>query len=354
MDNTTLDNTTLSPLHEMEDQAVNSPGWVAFTAFKALITIIGLLSNITTFVTLKLNSKGFSTVSRTVLQNQAIADSFVCIMGIGLYTQNPFWLTANHGINSFICQVWHSQAIYWSGVLLSVWNVVFITIERFILINYPFKHRDILPKHIYLAFAIMNILCILLIIPAYLMTKYDEESSRCLLKPYFSSPGFGIVLQVLMYWWFTISYAVPVGIFIGLYTKTLSTLRQRQEKLKEINQESRVLKVADQQLTRTAGAVAIVFVIALSWDAWFCVLSTLFDNIDYEFNSTLQVLGVFFADLNSCANPFIYATFMPAFRRSLTKTFRFRKTINDGEASTTLQCTTMNQTNRNTSKATSS
>lgn len=334
MVNTTLDN--VLPLHEMKNNVIDSSGWVAFTVFKALITIIGLLSNIATFITLKLNSKGFSTVSRIVLQNQAIADSFVCIMGIGIYTQPQFWLTSNHSLNSFLCQVWHSQAIYWSGVLLSVWNVVFITVERFILINQPFKHRDILSKHIYLAFAIMNVLCILLLIPAYLMTKYDHAKSKCLLRPYFPSPVFEMLLQVFMFWWFTIGYALPVAIFIGLYTKTLSALRQRQEKLKESNQESRFLKLADQQLTRTAGAVGIVFVIALSWDAWLCILSTIFDSIEYKFNSPLQVLGVFFADLNSCANPFIYATFLPGFRRSLAKTFGFRKGINDGDTSNTL------------------
>ena len=119
-----------------------------------------------------------------------------------------------------------------------------------------------------------------------------------------------------------------------MYSKTLITLRIRQKKFKEANQKSHVLKVADQQLTRTAIAVAVVFVIALSWDSWFYLLGFC-KLVEYNFNTPVQIVGVFFATLNSCANPLIYAAFLPCFRRSLAKTFRLRNTTMNTDAMNT-------------------
>ena len=108
----------------MEEENMSSHGWFLLTVIGTLIPFVGLICNFITFVTLKLNATGFSPISRIILQNQAIADSFVSTMGIVFFTQKHLWVTSNHLFNTILCHVWHSQAIYWSGVLLSVWNVV--------------------------------------------------------------------------------------------------------------------------------------------------------------------------------------------------------------------------------------
>ena len=90
---------------------------------------------------------------------------------------------------------------------------------------------------------------------------------------------------------------------------------------------NQILKIADKQMTKTAGAVATVFIISMSWDAWSFILST----AEYTFHSPLQTIGMFFAALNSCANPFIYAAFLPAFRRSLKVTLKWRGKSTNGD-----------------------
>ena len=74
--------------NEPEYTVLESPTWIGFAVFKTILMIIGLLGNVLTFATLAINPQGFKLVSRILLQLQAIADCFVCIMGIGLYTQN--------------------------------------------------------------------------------------------------------------------------------------------------------------------------------------------------------------------------------------------------------------------------
>ena len=309
----------------MDTEFADLPGWIVFTVFKTIVIILGLVTNIATFFSLTMNSEGLPQISRILLQHQAIADSFVCIMAIGIFTQNFMWMTANHAFNFVLCQAWHGQAIYWGGVLLSVWNIVLIAVERFMLINYPFKHRNLRPKHVYTVIVLMYSMNIICCIPGPLNVKYDKNRTECLNELYSDSPSFASFMSNFSIFWFLIIYAAPITIFIVLYTRSLFTLRKLQQKFRESNQKSFVLKVADQRLTRNAIAVAIVFVISLSWDSWFYVLA-FSENVKYDLNSPFQVVGVFLATLNSCANPFIYAAFLPSFQRSLAKTFRMGNT----------------------------
>ena len=133
---------------------------------------------------------------------------------------------------------------------------------------------------------------------------------------------------------FFILYAIPITFFIVMYTKIVWTLRQRRRLLDEMQQQSRILDIADHQLTRTGLVVAIVFFISLSWDAWFYLLAYA-GLANYEMNSILQIVGVFLAALNSCANPFIYSASLPIFRKSIKKTFRCGNLKDGGESGCT-------------------
>ena len=42
-----------------------------------------------------------------------------------------------------ICQVFHSQSLYWSVMLISIMNLEVIAIERFCAIVFPFKHAKV-------------------------------------------------------------------------------------------------------------------------------------------------------------------------------------------------------------------
>ena len=117
--------------------------WIKAIIFiKTVITSIGLLANITTLASLILNGDLFPLIGRILLIHQAIVDTFICMMAIGIYNQPFMWSTDNVTFDFLVCQVWHGQAIYWGAVLLSVWNVVLIALERFILLNHPVKHRN--------------------------------------------------------------------------------------------------------------------------------------------------------------------------------------------------------------------
>ncbi len=288
------------------------------------LTIFGLAANILTLVTLSINSHSFSTAIRTLLIHQAIVDSFVCIMGIGLILQPFLWMSGNHHFDLFLCQAWHGQAIFWGGVFLSVWNLVFIAIERFLLVVFPLRHQKLHCKHLYCVFLVMYLMSVIMLGPAYFQVRYDVNDGQCHNNEYFFQ---GQLMKTIMHgyaiFWFLIIYAIPVILFFILYGHLLLSLHKRQTC--STLGSSRIINNANQQLTRTAITVTFIFIISLSWDSWFYLLGFA-GVVSYEVNSTMQIIGVFLTVFNSCANPAIYSASMPIFRKSLKNIARCRFT----------------------------
>ena len=312
--------------------------WIkVITYIKTVITSIGLLANLTTFVSLILNGDSFPLIGRILLIHQATVDTFICMMAIGIYNQPFMWYTDNVTFDFLVCQVWHGQAIYWGAVLLSVWNVVMIAFERFILLNHPVKHRNLQQNIVYKTLAFAYFLSIICLLPAYFFVTYKHNGyyGKCYYGYYISKENghkewiANIFKKFMMFYgvfWFFIVYAIPIGILITLYTKIILKLRQRRNRklsTLHVHQEPDIIELAQRQITKTAVAISIVFIISLSWESFYCLLGFT-KVIPYEFNKLPQVIGIFLATLCSSSTPFIYAASMPIFRKSLKKTFRCR------------------------------
>ena len=322
--------------------------WIKVIIFiKTVITSIGLLANIITLASLILNGDLFPLIGRILLIHQATVDTFICTMAIGIYNQPFMWSTDNVTFDFLVCQVWHGQAIYWGAVLLSVWNVVLIAFERFILLNHPVKHRNLQQNIVYKILASLYLFSIFCLLPAYFCVTYKHNGfyGKCYYGYYISKyNGYtewehNIFKKFMMFYgvfWFLIVYAFPIGILITLYTKIVLKLRERRNRkvsMLHVQQEPDIIVLAQRQITKTAVAISIVFIISLSWESFYCLLGFT-EVIYYEFNKLPQVIGIFLTTLCSSSTPFIYAASMPIFRNSLKKTFRCRTENSEGTQET--------------------
>ena len=293
--------------------------YVLFT----LITVLGLVANVTSFFVFLRNRKKFPRISRMLLQNQAVADICVCVFGIGMYTQKHtgLYVSKNAVFDEILCHTWHGQAIYWTSILVSVWALVLLAIERFLMVVYPYAHRNIKEKQIYLATSGTFLIILIMTIPLYFQVSYDRKEGKCMRghnQLYFKTDSFRKFMSVYATFWFIIIYVVPISCFVGLYSKVILTLRRRVQDQGQTHQGSRIFSKANKQMTKTGIAVAVVSMICLSWDSLFYFIAHN-SNLEYEFGTHRQHVGVFLAALNSCANPFIYLATLPIFKRSLEK-----------------------------------
>ena len=81
-----------------------------------------------------------------------------------------------------------------------------------------------------------------------------------------------------------------------------------------------ILDIADQQITKTAFAVSVVFIITLGPASFHCILGFT-GLVEFEYSNDFQIIEVFLATLDSCVTPFIYILFMPIFKKILKETF---------------------------------
>ena len=148
-------------------------------------------------------------------------------------------------------------------------------------------------------------------------------------KPFwnFFSGFFRFLPVIYGFFWFFISYALPIVIFITLYVLTVYNIRGRQRQQDNVNQKA-VFKRANKNITRTAVAITICFVISQSPESWAYLIHKTYRTAEnkplrfYFKSSPIQTTFIFFACLNSVINPIIYCASLKVFRTSLRRTFR--------------------------------
>ncbi|KAK2170857.1 hypothetical protein NP493_1129g00034 [Ridgeia piscesae] len=280
------------------------------------LTCIGYVANKVTFITLVKNGHMFSPAICLLLKHQALLDSWVSAMGTILLLQPPLWKTGRYGFDLVVCYVWHSQAIYWATIYMSVWNLVAIAVERYIAVCHPFKHNDFQGTPVRVSIASMYGASVIILSPSYMQVRFKDN--MCISE--YLIPGklgedffYGYSILCL----FTL-YLLPALAFMFLYGRIVMSLRRH----KKTSQSgtSKALKTVQVTITKTAFVVTLVFMVTIGFDAWSYTLG--YTGVtNYEFGTPVQKIGVFFAVCNSVINPFVYLLLMPAFRDSLAKTF---------------------------------
>ncbi|KAK2186405.1 hypothetical protein NP493_201g02032 [Ridgeia piscesae] len=261
----------------------------------------GVVANTLTFVTLTINGRAFSRLTAILLRHQALIDAAVCALASGVFMQTSVWHVGQYAIDYAVCFVWHSQYIYWAMVLLSVWNLVFIAVDRLIAVCFPIKYKSLSPCARRPPFDSL---------PS--STANATSASHCPLD----------LAKAFYYWfsvyWLFVAYIVPMVSFLLLYGRTVLQLRRQRFAVASAT-HSQTLTKSTIRVTKCAITVTVIFAATISYDSiYFCLGNV--GATSYELGKPVQLVGILMTVCNSLANPFMYAIFMPTFRRSLRRT----------------------------------
>ena len=281
-----------------------------------VLSIVGYITNNLTFITFIRNGDMFSPAICLLLKHQALVDSWICGMGTILLLQPPMWTTGNEYFDAAVCYLWHGQAPFWGAILLSVWNLASIAVERYVAVCRPFQHGQFKRRLSQYSIIAMYIANPIITIPSFVQVRFEDGA--CLSEFIIQGPLGEKLFYAYCVVWFLAVYLVPVTAYVYLYGRVVWSLYRRKNSTDM--SRSKVIDTAQTTITKTAITLTAIFLFAIGFDAWAYLLGYT-GVVEYEFGSVKQKVGVFFSVFNSFVNPFVYLSLMPSFRLSLRKTF---------------------------------
>ena len=293
------------------DDFVRQGNWEKVISFThTTIASVGVFANLVTMVTIVKHGEDFSLAVRVLLTHQALVDGLACAMATAISLEPEyFWKMNNFVIDYILCLFWHSEAIYWAVIMVSIWNLVLMAIERYIAVHYPFASVN--RKHIVGTFVVVYLFFALyLLLSGFLRTMFLFGRCGVLFRPIFQ------------YYWSIVNlfvfYLIPMVCFLVLYGRIVYTLRSRKRQASA--GQADVFDAASATLLRMAIAVTSVFAVAIGYAQWYFTL-VFTSTVSNGFVSPQERAAIVLNTCNVVANPFVYGFMLPAFRRSLKKTF---------------------------------
>ena len=321
---------------QQSEKEESQPYWSkALDITQIVCSVTGFVANMVTFLTLSRSSSGLGVPVVMLLRHQSVVDAIICLMASLLMMAPPMWVSGDDIFDDIVCHVWHSQALYWQLYLASIWNLVMISIERFLCVGRPLDHHTLLsPGRIRKAIILIQFFSLIGVSPGYIQTRFSHEDGICLSEFAFPGETMNMIFYIYGFIVFALYNMIPVILFVVFYGYVIMKLKGRIRG--DHLPKSAVIQKASEDLTKTAIVVTIIFIVSTSWDVWSYLLGRT-GVIEYIKNSPLQKTGVFLSILNCCANPFVYVMFMPAYRRNVAATLMCKAVDDKGNVKKTSQ-----------------
>ncbi|XP_038072022.1 galanin receptor 2b-like [Patiria miniata] len=291
------------------------PSWL--TVLFLLLALIGFLSNILVIVTI-FKSRFLHDVTHYLILNLAVSDGLCCLMfGLEMFMDLLNYPNNHTGqiAQVIYCRLIQGNYLFQSFAYISAYNLVIISLERYVGIVKPLRYVQICSKAnigsaIFLSWVLGFCVYTIHIIAVQYLESETEFSDRC---------------QLIHPWqWhfvpFTVGFVAPLVIMIWAYTRIIKALKQS-----ALNQV--VSAQAAESREATKRVVNLMLIVTITYAVLYIPTQPayIFLTTTSEENFERTTLGVILTGvltklpvlLNSVANPFIYAFKYKKFRKGM-------------------------------------
>ncbi|XP_022084570.1 galanin receptor type 2-like [Acanthaster planci] len=295
----------------------DSPDNAASFYVYIVLSALGLIGNaFVCLVMLRYRNVFNSTTNRLIFHQSAVdfLGSCMFILQKSLKTSPP-----DNAIGTLYCTMWWSEWYQWACFVASTYNLLAISMERYLATCHPIRHRNMLTRRrLNLIMATAWICGVAL--EFHLVLNVFQRDGAC--HDLWPSPVVQAVTGVVI---FLFEIFLPLVAIIFAYTKIILELRRRSKvrinNSSSNNNPSNIFSKANKNITKTLIVVAIFF--TCCWTpGGFTYLFYNFGWHGYSFGSFLdQVTGAAVV-ANLCVNPIIYCFTYDRFRTQARKMFR--------------------------------
>ena len=284
-----------------------------FHAILGLTVSIGFIMNLILLIILIMQGLP-SRLTTILLRSQSFIDCTVCLITLLLNIFPDFTSTNIYYLDIFICHAWQGQAIFWWFVLAGVFNLIFTAVDRYWAIITPQKYKNQLTKKIIIMMVAIYLGSGIITCPAFLQTSLVNKT--CLSQYAFGGEVVNNFFKAFSIIWFLSVYGIPSVVMIYLYTKIIFQLGKTFDK-----SQSSKAKSASRTLTNATIVITIIFILTVSFDAFYYMLGY-WKLVNYVFNAPLQLVGVFLTAFNSSMNSIVLFVMVKSLRQKIGNLLR--------------------------------
>lgn len=318
--NNTFKNGTLEDFTVFDTTPISF--WTAHVAYP-IIAFVGMFGNgLVLFVFHKTPSLT-SKLSSVLVIHQSIVDfltSFFLLTSsfTEWYLENSTMLyELPSSLKDFYCKFIARKLLVWIGFLVSIYNLVFLSFERYISISYPLWHKRLISRN-KLKISVIILWCVCITYAAIyqsLTTRFIFK--RCMPFSKFNSNLSKSLVGILN---ICIFFIFPLIILSYSYGKMLFIFTKR------INPDEGSIPKMEAKYNRirkntikTFAIVSIAFVLCYVWNQFYFLLQNL--GLNLTFDTPFYRFTIIASFLNCCVNPFIYLIKYEQFIKALRRIF---------------------------------
>lgn len=284
-------------------------GEKALHVLYAIIGCLGVLGNGLVIFVFMSDIRQFKSITNMLILNQSFIDFCDSVVFLILRLSPTVHNLPQNFWGQLLCRIWFSEYIMWALCVTSTVNLVLVSLERYIAVCHPVKHRNIFT----LKRARIGIGCAWIwgfTYQSYWAIVHRNSLGEC--QAYWPSGMLQLLLGLVI---FILEYLLPLSIMTFAYVSIILMLRKRTKSKSKMS----CFQQAKKNVTITL--ILVFFSYVICWTP--TELTYLQYNLggSYNFDGALHKTVTILVLCNMCVNPFIYTFKYEQFKTQLRKVF---------------------------------
>ncbi|XP_022109111.1 beta-3 adrenergic receptor-like [Acanthaster planci] len=292
---------------------------------QTVVGVLGIVGNTTVCVVIY-KVQSMHTMTNAFIFNQAVVDFLASVVFL-LSANIPLPVSYPTGpAGVLICRLWTSTFALWFFLSTSTFNLMMLTLERYLAIVFPFRYQALFGR-VQATLAIVFVWLFGSIVGTYAAFTVINQGDKCVDNVVTGSQIFGVLV-------FTIQFFLPLVIMLVAYTHIAVTLKRSAAKVAPLPRprpagESAQTRTGPSQgetqdgslmkaRRNTFKALLLVFVAyVICWSPNEIIFFLFNFGWFTAMGGPLHVVSLAFVTANSCVNPVIYALKYRSFQAGL-------------------------------------
>ncbi|XP_006817319.1 galanin receptor 2a-like [Saccoglossus kowalevskii] len=291
----------------------------------AIIAVLGIIGNsVVLFVVYRV--KQMRTITNYFVAHQAFIDGISSILIVYHYLL-PIVPIPSGIAGHTVCRLWAARYPLWSCLLASTYNLLALTVERYMAIVYPFRYIAFYTsgKRACLIFAFIWVMCLLF--KSINIPRIESDDGECIRVIVYTAME-NKIIAILS---FLIEYFIPLFLMSFAYMHIIVVLNSKIIRIapgmpNPPKDDHDSMNVARRNVVKTLLLVAMAFAVLWAPNQIYYFISSINTNIVP--NKVFHNVTVIVAFCNCCVNPVIYALKYRQFRSGMKTAFGYRDSSN--------------------------